>query len=188
MQNNSTNTALLVNSSARFEGSQTRAASKALVNKLKTTGQLAQVIERDLSHGVELIDEDWINANFTNPAERSQEQLKRLAGSDRLVSELEAADTIIIGMPIYNFGPPAALKAWIDQVARAGRTFRYESSGPIGLLENKRAYLVVASGGTEIGSDIDFATDYLKHALSFIGISDTTVVTSDEFTFEAIAS
>ncbi len=85
---------------------------------------------------------------------------------------MQAADTLVIGLPIYNFGVPAALKAWVDQVARAGVTFRYTETGPKGLLTGKRAIIAVASGGTEAGSDVDFATGYIRHVLGFIGITD----------------
>ena len=93
-----------------------------------------------------------------------------------MVAELEAADTIVIGVPIYNFGVPAALKAWVDMVCRARRTFAYTENGPVGLLDNKKAFLVIASGGTDSGSEIDFATGYLRHVLGFIGIHDVTIV------------
>jgi FMN-dependent NADH-azoreductase len=99
--------------------------------------------------------------------------------SDRLIAELKAADTIVIGMPIYNFGMPASLKAWIDLVARSGVTFRYGEDGPVGLLEGKRAVVAVASGGTRVGSDIDFATGHLRHVLGFMGITDVELVAAD---------
>jgi hypothetical protein len=101
------------------------------------------------------------------------------------VAELKAADTLVIGLPIYNFGVPAALKAWVDQVARAGVTFKYSEYGPKGLLEGKRAIVAVASGGTEAGSDIDFATGYIRHVLGFIGITDVEFVTADRLMLDA---
>ena len=104
--------------------------------------------------------------------------LKMLYHSEKN-DEIKAADVVLIGLPIYNFGVPAALKAWIDLVARAGVTFRYTESGPVGLLAGKRAIVTVASGGTEAGSDIDFATPYIRHALKFIGITDVLFVKAD---------
>ncbi|MEO0699174.1 MAG: NAD(P)H-dependent oxidoreductase, partial [Pseudomonadota bacterium] len=98
------------------------------------------------------------------------------------------ADTIVIGAPIYNFGVPAAVKAWIDQVARAGITFAYTENGPKGLLEGKRAIIVVASGGTKVGSEIDFAIGYLKFALGFIGITNVELVAADQMALDADAS
>ncbi|MEL6794138.1 MAG: NAD(P)H-dependent oxidoreductase, partial [Pseudomonadota bacterium] len=139
---------LRIDASMRRDGSTTRMLSDELVAALSA----GTVVTRDLADGIDLIDEAWIGANFTDPAERTDEQKARLAGSDALVEEIEAADTLVIGVPIYNFGVPAALKAWIDQIARAKRTFKYTENGPVGLLEDKTAYLVVASGGTASGS------------------------------------
>ena len=97
-----------------------------------------------------------------------------------MIEELKSADTIVIGVPIYNFGIPARLKAWIDLVARAGVTFRYTEAGPQGLLENKRAIIATASGGVPVGSPADFATTYLKQVLAFIGITDVTIIAADQ--------
>ena len=85
----------------------------------------------------------------------------------------------MLGVPIYNFGVPATFKAWADLVARAGTTFKYTDNGPVGLLSGKKAYLAVASGGTPVGSEIDFMTPWLKFFLGFIGIQDVTVVAAD---------
>ena len=83
-------------------------------------------------------------------------------------------------MPVYNFAIPASLKAWVDLIARARRTFRYTEAGPEGLLKGKKAYLVVASGGVPVGSDYDFATGYLRHVLGFVGITDVTIIAADQ--------
>ena len=85
---------------------------------------------------------------------------------------------VVIGLPIYNFGFPAAFKAWIDQIVRAKQTFRYRENGPEGLLKNKKAYIVLSSGGTQLGSDIDFVSSYTRHVLGFIGIDDVTFIDS----------
>ena len=132
--------------------------------------------------------EDWIGANFTAAPERTAEQRETLALSDALLAELRQADVVLIGLPIYNFGVPASLKAWIDLVARVGETFRYSEAGPVGLLDGKRAIVTVASGGTERGSDIDFATGYIKHLLGFIGITDVSFVSADRMAIDADAS
>ena len=174
-----TSTLLRIDASARRDGSSSRALVTRLVDGLVEAGTAGDVLRRDLADGVELLDEAWIGANVTPDAERTAGHLERLSGSDALVAELVRADTVVIGMPIYNFGPPAALKAWIDLIARARRTFRYSESGPVGLLENKRAYVVVTSGGTAVDSAIDFATPYLRHALGFVGIDDVTVIAAD---------
>ena len=176
----SAKTILQINASARKTGSVTRELSEALVTRLLEKAPDAKVISRDVSQGLPFLDENWVGANFTDPADRSAEQRMKLALSDTLVAELKAADTIVIGSPIYNFSVPAALKAWIDLVARARETFRYTENGPEGLLTGKKAYVIVASGGTKVGSEIDFAATYLKHVLGFIGISDVTLVAADQ--------
>ena len=169
---------LRVDASMRHDGSTTRALTDATVEKLAASG--ATVTTRDLADGVQIIDQEWIGANFTDPEDRTPEQAERLALSDALIGELQAADIVVIGMPIYNFGVPAALKAWVDQVARARVTFRYTENGPQGLLQGKRAVIVAASGGTGVNSEIDFATPYLRHALGFLGIHDVQVVAADQ--------
>ncbi len=171
---------LQINASARKAGSVTRELTETLVTRLLAKSRDAKVISRDVSQGLPFLDEDWVGANFTDTADRSAEQRMKLALSDTLVSELKAADTIVIGTPIYNFSVPAALKAWIDLVARARETFRYTENGPEGLLKDKKAYVIVASGGTKVGSEIDFASNYLRHVLGFIGISDVTFVAADQ--------
>lgn len=174
------NTILQINASARKTGSVTRELTEALVTQLLAKSPEANVITRDVSQGLPFLDEDWVGATFTDPAERSAEQRMKLALSDTLVAELKAADTIVIGSPVYNFSVPAALKAWIDLIARARETFQYTENGPVGLLKDKKAYVIVASGGTKIGSEIDFAATYLKHVLGFVGISDVTIVAADQ--------
>ena len=178
---------LRIDASARRTGSITRDLNDRVIDRLSSEGPVA-VTTRDLAEPLPLLTEDWIGANFTDPAERSDAQKQTLALSDELVAELKAADVLVIGLPIYNFGVPGALKAWIDLVARARETFRYSEYGPVGLLEGKRAIVTVASGGTETGSSIDFATGYVKHVLSFIGITDVTFVSADQLMIDAEAS
>lgn len=175
---------LRIDASMRHDGSTTRALTDKVIDRLAP----ARVTVRDLAHGIELIDAAWIGANFTDPAERSDAQRDRLAGSDALVAEMRAADTLVIGLPVYNFGVPAALKAWIDQIARARETFRYTETGPVGLLTGKRAIIVAASGGMAIDSEIDFATPYLRHALAFVGITDVTVIAAGQQMVDAEAA
>ncbi|MCK7613586.1 FMN-dependent NADH-azoreductase [Roseibium sediminicola] len=176
----SAKTILQINASARKTGSVTRELTDSLVTRLLEKSSEAKVISRDVSQGLPFLDEDWVGANFTDPAERTAEQRMKLALSDTLVSELKTADTIVIGTPIYNFSVPAALKAWVDLIARARETFRYTETGPEGLLKDKKAYVIVASGGTKVGSEIDFAATYLKHVLGFVGITDVTIVAADQ--------
>ena len=112
-------------------------------------------------------------------AERSPEQADLAAIADTLIAELQAADTIVIASPIYNFGPPATLKAWADLVARAGTTFRYTANGPEGLLTGKKVYLAIASGGTPVGAEIDFMSRWLTFFLGFLGMTDVEIVAAD---------
>ncbi|KTE08525.1 FMN-dependent NADH-azoreductase [Sphingopyxis sp. H115] len=172
---------LRIDASARNDGSTTRQLAGHLVNHLLEQGYGAKVVHRDLAlTPPALLTEGWVGANFTDEADRSDDQKALLAGSDELIAELEAADTIVIGVPVYNFAIPASLKAWIDLIARARRTFRYTEAGPEGLLKGKKAYLVVASGGVPVGSDYDFATGYLRHVLGFVGITDVTIIAADQ--------
>lgn len=171
---------LRIDASARREGSVSRDLTSQIIARLGGT-----VTTRDLADGMALLTEDWVGANFTPADARTPEQVETLAQSDVLVAELQAADTIVIGLPIYNFGVPAALKAWVDQVARAGLTFHYTENGPEGLLTGKRVIVAMASGGTQFGSEIDFATGYLRHVLGFIGLTDVTFVTADRLALDA---
>lgn len=175
---------LRIDSSPRSDASISRALADRIVDRLAP----AQITTRDVSPGLPVIDADWIGANFTPAAERSPAQIETLALSDTLVAELQAADVVVISLPIWNFGIPASLKAWIDLVARAGLTFQYTAEGPKGLLEGKRAILAIASGGTEVGSQIDFATEYMKHVLGFIGVHEVEIVAADRLMVDAEAS
>lgn len=178
---------LRIDGSARRNGSVTRDLNDRIVERYRSAGAV-EVTVRDLANPLPLVTEDWIGASFTDPAERTAEQRETLALSDKLIAEIRAADVLVIGLPIYNFGVPAAFKAWVDLVARARETFVYSETGPRGLLEGKRAIVTVASGGTEMGSDIDFATGYVKHALTFIGIEDVVFVAADQLMIDAEAS
>ncbi|MEP2990149.1 MAG: NAD(P)H-dependent oxidoreductase [Parasphingorhabdus sp.] len=169
-------TILRIDSSARKNGSSSRVLTDAMIEKLAPE----YTITRDVSEGLPFVSEDWVHANFTDEGERTDDQLAVLSRSDALVEEVLAADTLVIGVPIYNFGIPASLKAWIDLIARVRKTFEYTDNGPIGLLKGKKAYVFMASGGTEVGSDIDFASGYMKHVLGFIGVTDVTIVAADQ--------
>ena len=167
---------LEINASARRTDSITRQLVNDTLAALRARHQRVNVERRDLASGIPLLNADWIEANFTADDERNEAQRETLAYSDSLVDELKRADAIVIGAPIYNFSIPASLKAWIDMVARARKTFRYSENGPVGLLSDKKAYVLVASGGVSVGSPTDFATPYLRHALSFVGIDDVEVI------------
>ncbi|WP_179954166.1 FMN-dependent NADH-azoreductase [Denitrobaculum tricleocarpae] len=172
-------TILQVNSSGRRQGSASRQLTAALVGKLVAEHPGAKVIERDAVTNAEFLDEEWVIANFTQAQERSTRQKERLQHSQKLVDEVQAADFIVIGTPIYNFSISGVLKAWIDQICRPGLTFRAEPEGFVGLLKGKRVFLVVTSGGTEINGPVDYATAYMTHILGFLGITDVTVIGAD---------
>lgn len=167
---------LKINASGRYDESITRQASDLVVKALKNKPSSAKEVNRDVAQGLPFINEAWINANFTALEERTNAQKEVLSFSDELVAELKHADHVVIGVPLYNFSLPATLKAWVDLIARAGLTFRYTEKGPVGLLENKKVIIVMASGGVPIGSDLDMASPYLKHVLGFLGITDIVVL------------
>ncbi|RKQ69350.1 FMN-dependent NADH-azoreductase [Litorimonas taeanensis] len=180
------NTILRLDVSPRKTDSISRRLTQKAIDSMSAKGPV-KIINRDLSEGLNFVNEGWIGANFTPAEARDEAQHQALIESDTLVSELEQADTLLIGTPIYNFSIPASLKSWIDMVARVGKTFAYTETGPQGLLKNKRAIVLVASGGTQLGSEIDFATPYLRHALGFIGISDVTFIAADALAQQAEA-
>ena len=179
---------LEVSSSGRRKDSVSRMLSQDIIDAIQSQHEATTVTRRDLADNIELVDESWIGANFTDEADRTAEQRARLASSDALVTELQQADIVVIGAPIYNFGVPAALKAWIDMIARARLTFHYTDNGPEGLLQGKKVYVVIASGGVPVNSPVDFATPYLRQALRFVGITDVEVVAADQLNQNAADS
>lgn len=161
------------------EESVSRGLSQTLVDGLAAkTG--ASVTTRDLARNdLPFIDADRFAANLTPYADRDDGQHELAGIADTLIKELQAADTIVFGVPIYNFSVPATVKAWADLVARAGTTFKYTETGPVGLLGGKKVYIAAASGGTPIGSEMDFMTPWLKFFLGFLGITDIEMVYAD---------
>lgn len=167
---------LRVNSSANTSTSVTRKLTDRIVGTLGD----AQVVTRDLAADpLPQIDAAWAEARTVPADKRSDAQRAVLAQSDTLIAELRAADTIVIGAPVYNFAVPSSLKAWIDLIARAGETFRYSAAGPEGLIKGKRVIVALASGGTPVGSEMDFASTYLRRVLGFMGMTDVTVIGAD---------
>lgn len=179
---------LEVSASGRQTDSVSRMLSHNMITALEARHRDVDITRRDLADGIGLVDETWIAANFTAEDDRTPAQRERLAESDALVAELQQADLIVIGAPIYNFGIPAALKAWVDMIARAKLTFRYTENGPEGLLKGKKAYVVIASGGVPVDSAVDFATPYLRQALRFVGITDVDIVAADQLNMKAADS
>lgn len=171
-------TLLRVDASMSRQSSTSRMLADSLIERLGLAHEL-KLLHRDLADGIGFIDEPWINANFTDPAERDEAARQALAESDILVSEMKQADVLVMSVPIYNFGVPAAFKAWIDQIARARETFQYTDRGPVGLLSLSACYLIVTSGGTPIESSSDYVTGYIRFLFSFLGIRDIEVIACD---------
>jgi len=167
---------LQVNSSARTEGSYSTRLATTLVQLLAQQPD-TNVRVRDMARNPHpMLDEITLNALFTPAEQRTPEQAARVALNDALIDEVQAADVIVLGVPMYNFSIPVQLKNWIDAIARVGVTFRYTEKGPEGLLKGKKAYVVQASGGIHRNSPTDSITPYLKTVLGFIGITDVEFV------------
>lgn len=169
---------LKINSSSNTHTSVTRKHVDAIINRLSASNDV-EVLDRDLAiNPPPFIDGNWLGAAFAKEAAPEHEESLKV--SNTLIDEVLDADVIVIGAPMYNFSVPAALKAYFDQIARVGRTFKYTENGPVGLVEGKKAYVVIATGGTPIGSDYDFSKGYLQTFLGFLGITDVEFVTLDE--------
>lgn len=176
-------TLLHIDSSARYTGSLTRQLSAAYVEQWQAKNAGGKVVQRDLaSHILPHITEAMIGAYFTPADQRSAEQQAIIAESDKLVDELVAADTLVIGVPMYNFAPPSAFKAWVDHISRVGRTFSYGANGPTGLLTGKRAIVILSSGGVYSegpAQPLDFNGTYIRSVLGFLGITDVELITAE---------
>ncbi|WP_339847943.1 NAD(P)H-dependent oxidoreductase [uncultured Dokdonia sp.] len=171
---------LRIDSSPRGKNSVSRELADVLQQKLEAQGNTITA-QRDLYYEelVTLGNEDRVNACFTPPKAQTDVQKDAVAGSNELAIEFANADAYIIAAPMYNFGVTAGLKTYIDLISRAGISFNYLPEGPIGLLKNKKAYVVVTTGGTPVGSEVDFVTPYLKTFLGFLGITDVTFIVAD---------
>jgi FMN-dependent NADH-azoreductase len=174
---------LYINSSVRTSGSLSRQLSSEFVSKWKAAHPADSIVERDLAtNPVPHLTEEMMGAFFTPAEQRSAEQAQTVKLSDALVDEVEAADIIVIGAPMYNFSVPSTLKAYIDHIARAGRTFKYGANGPEGQLKNKKVYVFTASGGVYSegpASGFDFLATYLRAVLGFLGITDISFVRAE---------
>lgn len=163
-------------SSPRAEASQSIQLGESIINKLLSKNEGASVSIRNLyDYPLPYIIADQIQAFNTPPESRSAEQLQAVRLSDSLIKELLEADIIVIGAPMYNFGIPAALKTWIDHLARAGVSFTYTADGSVGLIKDKKVFLAIATGGVYSEGDYkayDFIEPYLRASLGFFGITD----------------
>ena len=168
-----------IDSSARKEGSTSRALAKKLLDKIKKPED--EVIYRDLDDEMVFVSGLTESGMKIDKKDQTEHHKKMFELSDTLVKELKDSDIIIISAPIYNYGPPATLKAWSDLAARVGETFRFKPNGRReGLLKNKKAYLVITSWGTKLNSNEDFLTPWLKFILNFFGIEKIDIICADQ--------
>jgi len=168
---------LQINGSARSEGANSTRLAADIVARLRAAKPGATLVLRDLARDpAPLIDEAALAALFTPAEQRTPEQAARVAASDALIAEVQAADAIVLGVPMYNFGISAQLKNWIDAIARAGVTFRYTENGPEGLLKGKTVYVAFARGGRYRDTPADTQTPFLKTVLGFLGMTDVRFV------------
>ena len=171
---------LQINSSARSNGSESTRLADSIVARLQASSPEAHVTRRDLAaqpHPV--LDEPALGALFTPADQRTPEQAARIALDDALIAQALAADVIVIGAPMYNFGVTVQLKGWFDAIARAGVTFRYTATGPEGLLKNKKVYVTLSRGGVHRDGASDSQVPYLRTMLGFLGLTDVTFVYSE---------
>ena len=164
---------LQINASARSEGANSTRVANSVVAQLQSANPSAMLKLHDLAvtpHPV--LDETALGALFTPAEKRTPEQAARVALDDALIAEVQAADAIVLGVPMYNFGVPVQLKNWIDAIARNGVTFSYTATGPKGLLTGKKVYVALARGGRYRGTDADSQVPYLKTVLGFLGMTD----------------
>lgn len=180
---NTMSTILHLNSSIRSTGSISRQLSGEFVQKLLSARPGSALIERDLAtQPIPHLDEATMLAFFTPENQRTPEQATSLRLSDELIGELQRADTIVIGAPMYNFSVSSSLKSWIDHVARVGVTFRYTDKGPEGLLTGKKVVIFSARGGVYTSgpaTSMDFHETYLRGVLGFIGLTDIHFIHSE---------
>lgn len=168
---------LQINSSIYSGDGQSSRLADDFVANLRRHNPGSALVVRDLAaNPVPHLDAPRFEAFLSKPGDRDADQQAVLNYSDALISELAQADTIVIGLPMYNFGVPSQLKAWIDHVARSGVTFRYTEQGPVGLLANKTAFVLATRGGQYAGTAADTQTSYLRDFLAFLGITDVEFV------------
>jgi FMN-dependent NADH-azoreductase len=183
-------TLLIVNSSPR-SSSVSRRLTRHAAEDWKARNPEGRTVERDLAaQPLPFLSEPWIQASYTPADQRTAEQRQLLELSDRLIQEILDADVIVLGVPMHNFSIPASLKAWIDLIVRAGKTFAYGANGPQGLIPSGKQVLVIVSRGGAYAEGTpaaaaDFQVPYLRHMLGFIGLQDVTVIDADKQAFGA---
>ncbi len=176
-------TILYLNSSVRSTGSVSRQLSGEFVEKLKSAHPGAKVVTRDLAaNPLPHLSESMVGAYFTPPEQRNDEQKQLIQTSDEVVTELLAADIVVVGAPMYNFSVSSTLKSWIDHVARAGVTFKYTETGPVGLVHGKKFVIFTSRSGVYSSGPakaMDFQETYLRGVLGFLGITDVSFISAE---------
>lgn len=168
---------LVIESSARQQGSVSRQLTEQFIAQWKSAHPHAEVTVRDLAvEPVPHLDATLLGGWMKPGEQQSAAEREALLRSEQLTDELIAADVLVLAAPMYNFAIPSTLKAWLDHVLRAGKTFQYTASGPQGLLKGKRAFVLTARGGIYAGSPLDHQEPYLRQALGFIGINQVEFV------------
>ena len=172
-----------IDSSARKDGSTSRALAKKLLDRIKKPDD--EIIYRDLNDEMVFVSGLTESGMKIDAKDQNEHHKKMFELSDKLVKELKESDIVIISTPIYNYGPPATLKAWSDLAARVGETFKFREDGRReGLLKDKQVYLVITSGGTKINSKEDFLTPWLAYMLNFFGIKKIDIIAADQMALD----
>ncbi|MEP7083782.1 MAG: NAD(P)H-dependent oxidoreductase [Betaproteobacteria bacterium] len=152
-------------------------ADEFIARRMAAAEPGSEVVVRNLADSpVPHLTAERFQAFLAKPDERTPAQRDVAAFSDALIDELKRADVIVLGLPMYNFGIPSTLKAYFDHIARAGHTFRYTETGPVGLLTGKKAYVFATRGGLYVGTPLDTQTKYVRDFLGFLGITDVEFV------------
>lgn len=173
---------LQINSSARADNSHSTRLASEIVARLTTLIPESKLTVRDLARNPHpALDEDALQALFTPAEQRTLVQVTRVALDDILIAEIQAADAVVLGVPMYNFGVTAQLKNWIDAIARARVTFQYTANGPEGLLKGKKVYIALTRGGQYRNTPTDSQVPYLKTVLGFLGMTDIQFVYAEGF-------
>ncbi len=168
---------LQINASARAESGNSTRLANAITAHLKSRHPAAEVEVRDLAKNpLPFLDEAGVTAVFTPADQRTPEQVARIALDEAMIARVQAADVLVLGVPMYNFGVSVQLKSFIDSIARAGVTFRYTEAGPEGLIKGKRVYVACARGGVYRDTPADSQTPYLRQVLGFLGMTDVEFI------------
>ena len=173
-------TILHIDTSGRKEGSVSRRSSRAFVDAWLEAHPGDSVVHRDLLETeLPFVDDVWMQGAWSPEGARGEAAVAAMRRSDALVDELLSADVLVIGLPVYNFGVPAVFKAYVDQVARAGRTFTFENGSPKGLLKADKAFVFTASGSdfsAEPLASMNHVDPYVNTILGFLGVNDVEIV------------